>query len=375
MKHITALVTLISTLVLTACGGGGGGGAPGTPAVATDAQPFTCVSQLQGSAGKYRAAVFDTRRDEPSYTAQGLQTTSFEATKLMIDRARCVGFDTIIFDVNVPLDPATGLIVLETSTENYRIPTDFWKYINYAKSLGITVAVRPIPVDYHDDETIQSNDNVPVDQFFASVKSFIVPLAEQSNRNNVDFFFVGSYQSGLDAAQYDTQWTDIVNSVKAVYSKKITYATCDICDNIVWSKVDFVTVGMGTASTIIAVADRYQRPVLIDGVAFDSVTPSGHTSMLWQSVLSNSLVSATPNYELQQQKINSFFALVENDFRGRIMGFGIGAYLPWLQDRYIQTPTHPLDQMFKLFDNLGYSLYNNVSAQKTIQDHLSKPWN
>jgi len=107
------LAILITTLVLTACGGGGGGtGAPTAAATNLSAQPFSCVEQLQKTPGRYRAAVFDTRRDEFTYTADGLQTTGFEATKLMIDRARCVGFDTIVFQTNVPIDTATGLIRL-----------------------------------------------------------------------------------------------------------------------------------------------------------------------------------------------------------------------------------------------------------------------
>lgn len=371
MKHFIALV---SALVLTACGGGGGGSAPETPKA--QVQPFTCVTQTQATAGKYRAAVFDTRRDEPSYTATGDQTTSFAATKLMIDRARCAGFDTIIFDVNVPMDIATGMLVLETSTENHRLPKDFWQYVSYTKSLGLKVAVRPIPVDYRDDETIQLDDHVPVVEFFATLKSFLVALAKQSDTNGVDIFFVGSYQSGLDSNVYEIPWTDIVDSVRGVYHGKITYVTCDVCVNIVWDKVDFVSVGIGSSVTnILNVYQRYQKPIFVDGAAFDSITSDPYASGTWRTVLTNQTFSTPPNYTLQHQKIDDFFRLVNNDFAGKIFGFSIQAYMPWLQDKWIQDPQNSLDRTFKLFDTLSYSMYNNIEAQSVIQSYLSKPWN
>lgn len=372
------LAILITTLVLTACGGGGGGtGAPTAAATNLSAQPFSCVEQLQKTPGRYRAAVFDTRRDEFTYTADGLQTTGFEATKLMIDRARCVGFDTIVFQTNVPIDTATGLIRLQLNHQNLSIPRDFWRYITYAKSLGITVGVRMIPVDYTNDHTIMDYHRVPVEPFFASIQDYIVDAARISEANGVDFFYVGSYQVGLDTQPYERYWQSIIDSVRAVYRGRLTYATGDrSADNVVWQKVDFASVGWSSWSAMRNVALQFDKPIFIDDLNPDATSAPGYMSPTWMMVENFTITMANLDYEAQRQKIRDFFYRLDTDFKGETLGFSFGQYMPWIQQAEIQTnPKSAFDVAAKTFDTVGNSMYNNISAQTTIQSYLSKPWN
>jgi hypothetical protein len=379
MKHILALIT---TLVLTACGGGGGGGGsdfPPTNTVSVKSQPFSCVAP-QSQSNRYRAATFDVRRDDPGKTAEGYGITSLAAVKLMIDRAKCVGFDTAIFETNIAIDISTGLVRTDQP-----IPVDFWRYVSYAKSIGLRVAVRPIPVNYVDDNTLTGDTvGLSVSQALNSVKTFEQNLAVQAQNAGVDIFYVGILNYGIDNATYNTEWQAIVDAVKSVYTGKLAYTTCLLCtDTVVWGKVDMIGIETSTGNTAISAADvpkiqalarSYNKPIMIDNVYIYATPPSYASNSLWNSVNSGSVSSFLPDYVEQAKKFNEFFTyttLLKSD----IQGFAIGAYMPWLQNANIQSPVTNIETQFKIFDTIGFSLYNNIQTQTTIQSYLSKPWN
>jgi hypothetical protein len=384
------LLVLIATLVLTACGGGGGGGpdlasntssASSTSSTNTSVapQPFSCVTpQLRPN--RYRAATFDVRRDDPGKTEQGHNITSLAAVKLMIDRAKCVGFDTAIFETNIPIDISTGLLRADQP-----IPVDFWQYVSYAKSIGLRVAVRPLPVNYVDDNNLTGDTpGLSVSQALVTVKNFEKNLAIQAQIAGVDIFYVGLLNYGIDNVAYNTEWQAIVDAVKAVYTGKLAYTTCFLCTNtVVWAKVDIIgietsvgnaAIGATVVPHIHAIAQNYNKPIVIDNVYIYATPPSYASNSLWNSVNSGSVGSFLPDYVEQARKFNEFFTymiLLKSD----IQGFAIGAYMPWIQSSGIQKPITNIETQFKLWDTLGFSLYNNIQAQTTIQSYLNNPGN
>ena len=74
------------------------------------------------------------------FKANGKLATSFETIKEMIDRAIVLGFDTVAFDTNVPINAQTGELqfqVAGSSNGDKTFPQDIWKSIEYAESRGL----------------------------------------------------------------------------------------------------------------------------------------------------------------------------------------------------------------------------------------------
>ena len=60
--------------------------------------------------------------------------------------------------------------------------------------------------------------------FFASYKQMIVAEAQVAQANGAQMFSIGAELDQLAGAQYLSYWTDIINSVRAVFSGKLTYS-------------------------------------------------------------------------------------------------------------------------------------------------------
>ena len=155
MRFAVSTIGLI--LFLTGCGGGGGGDtavatstpdpivwvpAPVSPSTAVVATPATtpakspnCVVKPTGDTDKYRSAIMDMRFEQPmDFTADGKPVAGYEAVTRVIDKIDCVGFDTIVFQTNIPIDTATGKLELYDSrpgawNPDKNIPKDFWRLV------------------------------------------------------------------------------------------------------------------------------------------------------------------------------------------------------------------------------------------------------
>ena len=72
----------------------------------------------------------------------GKLATSFVTIKEEIDRAMVLGFNTISFDTNVPINPLTGELMLRVGdnllgNNDKSFSDEVWKGIEYAESLGL----------------------------------------------------------------------------------------------------------------------------------------------------------------------------------------------------------------------------------------------
>jgi hypothetical protein len=178
MNYLTLSITLLALLALVACGGGGGSGSGSGSAdtaaqVSTNAtitptsnnvvdapQSSSCVVKPTVDTDKYRSAIMDMRFEQPNdFTADGKLVASFDAVNQVIDKIDCVGFNTIVFQTNIPIDVKTGNLELYDSSpvaynRDKNIPKDFWRLVKYSKDRGLRVFIKAIPVNHINDEII-----------------------------------------------------------------------------------------------------------------------------------------------------------------------------------------------------------------------------
>jgi hypothetical protein len=167
-----AISTFSLILFLTGCGGGGGdgGGATAVPTSAPDsivvvvplggpAKPPSCVVKPALDADKYRSAIMDMRFEQVDYTADGKLVDGYDAVSRVIDKIDCVGFNTIVFQTNIPIDVKTGNLELYDSSpvaynRDKNLPKDFWRLVKYSKDRGLKVFIKAIPVNHINDVNI-----------------------------------------------------------------------------------------------------------------------------------------------------------------------------------------------------------------------------
>jgi hypothetical protein len=170
-----------------------------------------------------------------------------------------------------------------------------------AKSRGLSVMVRPL-IDFLDPSKIGSysvgewrslyNPSNPA-AFFASYKTMIVGVAQVAQANGADMLSVGAELDQLTGPAYLSYWTDIVSSVRAVFSGKLTYSSDWDDDISPWQAENGLTAGTGSLATQVSFwneldylgIDCYAplsdaaHPVLADLMTGWTQTPSDPTSL------------------------------------------------------------------------------------------------
>ena len=402
-----AIGTFGLILFLTGCGGGGSGATP--PAIVTPVVASSCVVKPAINPDKYRSAIMDMRFEQLSdFTADGKLVASYDAVTRVIDKIDCVGFDTIVFQTNIPIDIKTGKLELYDSrpgafNPDKNIPKDFWRLVKYSKDRGLRVFVKAIPVNHINDVIIcpgctSSEFVLPptfsTANFFNTLVSYQPVLATEAEKYKVDGFYIGTMNLGLDTSTYLTNWDNVIAQVKTVYTGKLIYESCDRCTTPVWDRVDLVAVHIGSQLTKISattvpsifndnlvfnliadiqrIATLYRKPILLDtvGIAatdkeydYGSVT-SGQTPY----------TSLQPNYALQAVKIATVFELIGSKLTKQVVGVQWSEYMPWSQAAWIQNPTNAMSWAWHHVQFYGIDLLNNESAQKKLSEYFSKPW-
>jgi hypothetical protein len=419
--------TIGLALLLSGCGGGGGGdtatavetpvttnsattnSAAATPSVATTTRSASCVVKALIGADKYRSAIMDMRFEQPNdFTADGKPVASYDAVVRVIDKIDCVGFDTVVFQTNVPIDVATGNLALYDSTtvaynRDKNIPKDFWRIVEYTKNKGLKVIVKAIPVNHHNDVNICPGCTGPrnvlpstfsTTNFFNTLSSYHTTLAREAEKYRVDGYYIGVMNLGLDTTTYIADWDRVIAQVKTVYTGKLIYEACSRCTTQVWDRVDLVAVHFGAGladapSTTIAslfndnsvfnfvvdtqrIATLYRKPILLDTI---NIGATGKSEDL-NGIISGrvSYTSLQPNYALQSVKIATVFELIGSKLPNQVVGVQWSEYMPWSQASWIQKATNvtALNWQYSLF--YGFDLLSNESAQKKLSEYFSEPW-
>lgn len=223
-----------------------------------------------------------------------------------------------------------------------------------ANSRGMSVMVRPL-IDFLDPSKIGSysvgdwrSTYNPSNAagFFASYKTMIVAIAQMAQANGAASLSIGAELDQLTGPAYLSYWTDIVTSVRAVFSGKLTYSS-DWDDNISpWQGQHGLTAGTGDLATQVSFwsqldylgIDCYAplsdaaNPTLANLVAGCTSTPSDTTSL---SVTGNqSLISYFASVATQAGKPLLFTEIgyeSANDAAKQPSGTSTNVYDPALQ--------------------------------------------
>jgi len=421
MRYIISTIGLV--LVLSGCGGGGGGTETATTPPVAIATPSTlqpavavvtprsssCVVKPTGDTDKYRSAIMDMRFEQPNdFTADGKPVAGYEAVTRVIDKIDCVGFNTIVFQTNIPIDVKTGNLELYDSSpvaynRDKNLPKDFWRLVKYSKDRGLKVFVKAIPVNHTNDVIIcpgctSSEFALPATfsttNFFNTLVSYHRVLATEAEKYKVDGFYIGTMNLGFDTTPYLANWDNIIAQIKTVYTGKLIYEACDRCTTPVWDRVDLVAVHVGTqvtkssATTVTSIindnivfnlivdiqriATLYRKPILLDGVSIGATGKEYDYGSITNG--RTPYTSLQPNYELQAVKIATVFELIGSEFSKQVVGVQWSEYMPWSQANWIQTPQNTVGQAWWHVQFYGIDLLNNESAQKKLSEYFSKPW-
>ena len=170
-----------------------------------------------------------------------------------------------------------------------------------ANSHGLSVMVRPL-IDFLDPSKIGSYgvgdwrstyNPTNAAAFFASYKTMIVAVAQMAQANGAASLSIGAELDQLTGPAYLSYWTDIITSVRAVFSGKLTYSA-DWDDNISpWQGQHGLTAGTGNLTTQVSFwsqldylgIDCYAplsdagNPTLANLIAGWTSTPSDPTSL------------------------------------------------------------------------------------------------
>jgi hypothetical protein len=170
-----------------------------------------------------------------------------------------------------------------------------------AKGRGLAVMVRPL-IDFLDPSKIGSysvgdwrstyNPANPA-AFFASYKTMIVAVAQMAQANGAASLSIGAELDQLTGPAYLSYWTDIITSVRAVFSGKLTYSADWDANISPWQGQHGLTAGTGNLTTQVSFwsqldylgIDCYApladaaSPTLAGLVAGWTTTPSDPTSL------------------------------------------------------------------------------------------------
>jgi len=173
--------------------------------------------------------------------------------------------------------------------------------ITEANGRGLSVMVRPL-IDFLDPAIIGSYsvgdwrsfyNPTNAAAFFASYKTMIVNVAQVAQANGAAIVCIGAELDQLTGPAYLSYWSDIIASVRAVFSGKLTYSA-DWDDNISpWRGQHGLTAGTGNLTSQVSFwnaldylgIDGYApisdaaNPVLADLIAGWTLVPSDPTSL------------------------------------------------------------------------------------------------
>lgn len=112
-----------------------------------------------------------------------------------------------------------------------------------ADAAGLSVVFKAAisPLDGTGSMNLSPTD---ISAFFASYKVEIVRLAEIAQQGGVDTFVIGNEMSSLTGSAYRAYWSDIISSVRQVYSGELTYsaATDEALHVSFWDQLDIIGV-------------------------------------------------------------------------------------------------------------------------------------
>ncbi|EKS29196.1 glycoside hydrolase family 113 [Afipia felis] len=116
--------------------------------------------------------------------------------------------------------------------------------ISNAHALGLTVLLKPMLSGL--DGTTAGSKIVPSDPaaFFASYKAQMLDFAQVAQQAGAGSLSIGNELSSLSGPQYQSDWTDLIDSIRQVYHGQLTYsaATDEASHVSFWDQLDEIGI-------------------------------------------------------------------------------------------------------------------------------------
>jgi hypothetical protein len=359
----------------------------------------------------------------------GQLATSFSTVKEMIDRAIQLGFNTISFDTNVPINAQTGelqLTVSGSTNGDKTFPQAVWEGVAYAESKGLkTILDLNIRNALNDEPIMTGNVGSGFSKsiFFNTVKEFETTIASKANQYGVDGIRIGSFNFGYVTSEYSSDWVSVINSIRSVYKGTLGYqSNLEDTNNSLWGLVDEVQILINTVSPlksyytkneiaplylgpyimgngvlsqesifskIKTLANKYPDKLLSIEASFQPGQSAGRElADIWSYVFAadpllenakdkNSLVPYPESLIdpiLNQQKIAGFFEFFSNYLKDIVSGVQYYQFAPWTEASWIKNPQTLNGQVWLSVIRAGLSLNYSPESQQTIAQYLLRDW-
>ena len=358
--------------------------------------------------------LIDLRTDPSAGTVDvnGVAINSPAQINALLDHLKSVGYNTVTFNFDVPIDLRTGNIVVTPVQGTNALPSaSLWQDIAYAHSIGLAVNALAIPaVVINSDGTANGSDapiststplaaGVNITTVFASITSYETTMAKLAQQNHVETFFVGTNDVGYDSAAYTAQWQQVITAVRSVYTGTIAYRAP--YDNAVFGlvdQIDFVpnpivsttpmynlaqivegyyhTTGWTNGPTYIQeiatlVKEYGTKPIILDSFQEQSANIGiGDTFYSFGLLMADPTAISTlpqPNYREQALAFEAFLYVAQHLVNNQISGVGMSEYAPWAQAAWIQNPGNSANnQLWNLMIRDGDTLWGNATAEAAI---------
>jgi hypothetical protein len=419
MKYI---LTLVTALVLTACGGGGGGGGGGGSATVPDPAPVALTRNITPTT-RYISSVLDVRFDNDAPTIDGFPfPEDLGSIKKYIDHLKSVGYNVVKLQTNTPINLTTGKIgtVVSTciTTCDHRLPKYFWDFVDYAKRSGLKVFIDAQIVDVDTDlplSTSLHNHTPPPGMTWAEVLhnafQYQFNMAQRAETYKVDGWYVGHFNLGLDSESYRPLWQQHTDQLRSVFKGILLYASCDQCRNVVWSMVDQIEVyinpvlsqnkvydsaqivGLYHSTNVVAniqnIYQTYKKPISIrtminlgDRATGQVVNPNLLITATGDGVYgygtlagANHISSFEADYALQSARITAFLTLVNVDLKDVVVGAFVNSYNPWGNGAWLHNACVTGDTIcraWQAYVKLADEMYRNPTAESVIKLFTAK---
>lgn len=314
-----------------------------------------------------------------TYNIFGQKVNSLAATRPVIDQIKRDGFNGIVLNLNVPIDPETGALTLYDNSvqgiANKNIPKDTWAVVNYAKKLKLDVTLNFNIVNYKNDELIMTNtvgSNFSTEKFFTEIKDYETKIAAQASKYKVDMIGIGNFQFGFDTEQYRSDWQNIISSIKSKFKGKLTYTNNPEGDTVIFELVDVIGVGQGAGnpdknvvlSNISRLKNKHGKEIYWNPVA---ATATDNGIDPWALVSTNKDLSTVPiRSDLQADRIREILKASIVDQPADLSGIAFYEYAPWKQGKFMVNPQNDEERQWQIFGKVHSEYYKNQTASDTF---------
>jgi hypothetical protein len=212
----------------------------------------------EGTTGEYEALESVYRNKYRTISLVFYGTFDYNSIDVELQFYKDIGFDSVVICTNDRM--TTGA---STTINQFMTNQELLDLINHVKSFGFKVHLK-IHVT---PEDMPKQDMEPDVAWFTSFKALALNYAQLCEDNGIEVYCVGAELCQMTKAVYTSYWVDIFDSIRPIYSGKITYGAAgnyELGYIGFWDELDYIGRDYYPAMTVYS---QNQRDVMIDYIA------------------------------------------------------------------------------------------------------------